>query len=229
MDSFQKKNKVKRIFDAISHRYDFLNHLLSFGVDYYWRKKAIKLSRLNSESILLDVACGTGDFAIKAKESGVKNIFGADFSINMLKLFKEKAKWSHGRLVQCSAENLPFKEGTFTNIIVAFGVRNFYDIRESFISFYRTLKSNGCLTILEFSLPSNPVIKKIYLFYFNNLLPFIGKIISKDKEAYRYLPESVGDFENKIDLVKLLKDCGFNNIEKYYLTFRLVQVVIATK
>ena len=120
----------KRIFDSISHRYDFLNHFLSAGVDVYWRNKAIKLSKMNSDSILLDIACGTGDFAITAKKSGVKNIFGADLSFNMLNLFGKKAGWSQGKTAQCVAENLPYKDYSFTNITVAFGVRNFYNLLE---------------------------------------------------------------------------------------------------
>ncbi len=229
MDSITKKGRVKRIFDSISRRYDFLNHFLSLGIDYYWRKKAIKLSKLNSSSILLDVACGTGDFAIAAKKFNVSKIFGLDFSMNMLMLFNKKAEWCNGKLVQSTAENLPFKDETFTNITVAFGVRNFYDINKSFQSFYRVLKKQGKVTILEFSLPSNKLIKKIYLFYFNNILPLIGKLISGDREAYKYLPESVGEFEEKIDLKKLLTQNGFAEVEQHFLTFGLVQVVIATK
>lgn len=224
-----KKQKVKRIFDSISLKYDFLNHFLSLGIDIYWRKKAIQLSNLNSKSILLDIACGTGDFAITAYKFGVKKIFGSDLSFNMLTLFNKKAKWSCGKIVQCTAENLPFKNESFTNITVAFGVRNFYNILESFQSFYRVLKPEGKVTILEFRLPSNKLLKNFYLLYFNKILPLIGRIISKDKEAYRYLPESVGEFDKNVDLTALLKERNFKNIKTYSLTFGLVQVVIAQK
>ncbi len=224
-----KKEKVKRIFDTISPKYDFLNHFLSAGVDYYWRRKAIELSSLNSESILLDMACGTGDFAITAYKKGVRNIFGGDLSLNMLSHFEEKSEWIKGRIVQCIAEELPFKDNTFTNITVAFGVRNFYDIRKGFDSFRRVLKEGGKVTILEFRLPANKLIRGIYLFYFNKILPAIGRIISRDSEAYHYLPESVGEFDRNIDLVKLLKNSGFDKISKYSLSFGLVQVVIAEK
>jgi demethylmenaquinone methyltransferase/2-methoxy-6-polyprenyl-1,4-benzoquinol methylase len=224
-----KKNKVKRIFDSISHKYDFLNHFLSLGVDFYWRKKAIFYSKMNENSILLDLACGTGDFAIAAKKSGVRHIYGADLSSSMLNLFKKKAIWINGRTTQCVAEFLPFKDKTFTNITAAFGVRNFYNIQEGFKSFHRVLKENGKATILEFRLPSNKLIRTLYLFYFNKILPFLGRMISKDKEAYTYLPESVGEFDEKIDLIYLLKQCGFSIIEKHTLTFGLVQVVVAIK
>lgn len=224
-----KKQKVQRIFDSISHRYDFLNHFLSAGIDFYWRKKSLKLSKINSDSILLDVACGTGDFSISANKLGVNKIFGADLSINMLKGFQKKSKLAQGNVVQSVAEHLPFKDESFNNITVAFGVRNFYNISEAFISFHRVLRDKGIVTILEFRLPKNFVIKKLYSFYFNNILPIIGKIFSKDNEAYSYLPESVNEFEEKIDLPLLLYKANFKNIKKYSLTFGIVQVVIAEK
>ncbi|MEW6194707.1 MAG: bifunctional demethylmenaquinone methyltransferase/2-methoxy-6-polyprenyl-1,4-benzoquinol methylase UbiE [Bacteroidota bacterium] len=224
-----KKYRVKRIFDTISYRYDFLNHFLSLGVDYYWRSKAIQLSNMNENTILLDVACGTGDFAIAAAKSGVHKIFGADFSFNMLNLFDKKAGWIRGKTAQSVAEHLPFKDGSFTNITVAFGVRNFYDIPEGFKSFHRILRQDGKATILEFRLPSNLLIRKFYLLYFNKILPMLGRIISKDKEAYTYLPESVDEFDKKVNLVQILKQSGFREVNKYSLSLGLVQVVIAEK
>ncbi|MCB9209096.1 MAG: bifunctional demethylmenaquinone methyltransferase/2-methoxy-6-polyprenyl-1,4-benzoquinol methylase UbiE [Ignavibacteriales bacterium] len=224
-----KKTQVKRIFDSISHKYDFLNHFLSAGVDFYWRKKALKLSQVDSNTSLLDVACGTGDFSISAKKFGVNKIIGLDLSKNMLSNFNEKVNWSKGNLVQSVAEFMPFKNNSFTNITVAFGVRNFYDIKKGFQSFYNVLRDNGKVTILEFRLPESGIIKSIYLFYFDKILPLIGKIISKDKEAYTYLPESVNEFDSKIDLQKILSEVGFKNITKHSLTFGIVQVVIAKK
>lgn len=224
-----KKNQVKRIFDSISHRYDFLNHFLSLGVDFYWRKKAIRLSKMNQDTILLDVACGTGDFSVAATRFGVHNIFGADLSFNMLKLFLKKVDWINGKTTQSVAESLPFKNNSFTNITVAFGVRNFFNILVGFKSFHRVLKPDGKVTILEFRLPSNKLIRQIYLIYFTKILPFIGKLISKDNEAYTYLPESVNEFDEKIDLVDLFRQSGFSKVDRYSLTLGLVQVVIAHK
>ncbi len=224
-----KKYKVKRMFDSISSRYDFLNHLLSLGIDFYWRKKALKLTGINSNAILLDAACGTGDFSIAAKKFGVTEIFGIDFSFNMLELFALKMPEIKGKTAQCTAEALPFKDETFTNITVAFGVRNFYDIPQAFNEFYRALKKNGKVTILEFRLPKNIIIKSFYLFYFKNILPLIGGLISKDKEAYDYLPESVDEFHKKINLKELLENAGFGNVKIYSLTFGIVQAVIAEK
>lgn len=224
-----KKKQVRRIFDSISYRYDFLNHLLSGGVDFYWRKKALKLSKINKDSVLLDIACGTGDFAIAARKMGVTKIIGADLSFNMLKLFNQKSDWSKGNLVETVAEEIPFKDNSFTNITVAFGVRNFYNLLEGFKSFHRILKTGGKATILEFRLPSNSFIKWIYLFYFKNILPFIGNIISKDKEAYTYLPESVDEFDAKVDLKKYLLEAGFSNVTIQQATFGIVQIAIAEK
>jgi demethylmenaquinone methyltransferase / 2-methoxy-6-polyprenyl-1,4-benzoquinol methylase len=225
----EKKNKVKRIFDSIAVRYDLLNHLLSFGIDQYWRKKALRLTDLNSQSILLDVACGTGDVAITAKKMGVKNIFGADYSHNMLTLFNKKSDWIKGRNIQMVAEYIPVKEECITNITVAFGVRNFYDIQKAFDSFYTILKSGGKATIIEFAMPTNKVFRFAYKFYFKRILPFIGGLISGDREAYKYLPASVEEFDEKIKLPELLNNSGFRKIEIYNLTFGITQVVIAVK
>ncbi len=224
-----KKNEVKKIFDSIAWRYDFLNHLLSFGMDIYWRKRALKLTRFNSKSILLDVACGTGDVAIEARNQGAINIFGADFSFNMLKLFEKKSQWIKKRCLQMVAENLPLKDESVTNVTVAFGVRNFYDIQKAFNSFYRILKKEGKATIIEFRLPSNPVFKGLYRFYFRKILPVIGGMISGDMEAYKYLPRSVEEFDEKIDMSELLRNAGFRTIEIYPLTLGIVQTIIATK
>jgi demethylmenaquinone methyltransferase/2-methoxy-6-polyprenyl-1,4-benzoquinol methylase len=224
-----KKNKVKNIFDSIAYRYDFLNHLLSFGIDNYWRRKALKLTKVGSESILLDVACGTGDVAIEASKQGVKKMIGADFSHNMLELFKKKLSWIDGKVVQSTAEQLPFRDNSFTNISVAFGVRNFYDIKEGFKSFHRVLKPEGKATIIEFQIPENKIFRGLYKFYFKKILPFLGGIISKNKTAYQYLPDSVEEFDEKISLVDLLDEAGFSSVTKHKLTFGIVQVVIAEK
>jgi len=224
-----KKKQVKSIFDNIAPRYDFLNHLLSFGVDHYWRKKALQLTKVGSESVLLDVACGTGDVAIEAYKQGVTNVIGADFSHNMLGLFKQKRDWIDGKVVQSTAEQMPFKDNSFTNITVAFGVRNFYDIKEGFASFHRVLRKDGKATIIEFQLPENKFFRTLYKFYFKKILPLVGGIVSKNKGAYQYLPDSVEEFDEKIVLPDLLKEVGFKSVKKYKLTFGIVQVVIAEK
>ncbi len=229
VNNSEKKNQVNRIFDSIAHRYDLLNRLLSAGVDIYWRKKALRMSNINSDAILLDVACGTGDFAIEAKKLGVTRITGADLSLNMLKFFNKKSDWSKGNMVKTVAENLPFSDSTFSHITVAFGVRNFYNILEGFENFNRVLKDDGIAIVLEFQLPENKLIRKLYLFYFNKLLPAIGSFVSKDKEAYSYLPESVEKFDSEINLVDLFKKAGFCKVQTKRLTFGIAQVTIAAK
>lgn len=225
----QKKTKVKKIFDSIAFRYDLLNHLLSFGVDVYWRRKAISLTKMNENSVLLDVACGTGDVAITAKKMGAGNIFGADFSYNMLQLFEKKSPWIKGKCLQMTAENLPLKDISVTNITVAFGVRNFYDIQKGFDSFYRVLKNRGKVTIIEFRLPSNFIFRSLYKFYFKKILPLVGGIISGDREAYKYLPDSVEEFDEKVNMPVLLRNSGFRKITQHNLTLGIVQVIIAEK
>jgi demethylmenaquinone methyltransferase / 2-methoxy-6-polyprenyl-1,4-benzoquinol methylase len=225
----QKKNKVRNIFDTIAFRYDLLNHLLSFGVDIYWRKKALQYTGMNSESVLLDVACGTGDVAITAYKTGVRNIYGADFSYNMLQLFEKKSPWIKGRCLQMTAEELPLKDNSVTNITVAFGVRNFYDIGKGFESFHRVLCPEGKATIIEFRLPSNFAFKRLYKFYFKKILPLVGGAISGSREAYKYLPDSVEEFDEKVDMPSLLKNAGFKKIEQHNLTFGIVQIIIAQK
>ena len=224
-----KKSKVKKIFDSIAYRYDFLNHLLSFSLDYYWRRKALRLTNISSESILLDVACGTGDVAIEARKQGVKNIFGADLSNEMLRLFKNKSEWINGNVLQMVAEDIPLKDASVSNITVAFGVRNFYDVQSSFNSFYRILKKQGKATIIEFRMPSNRLFKSLYKFYFKKILPKIGGVISKNRDAYNYLPESVEEFDEKIKMKDLLLNAGFKNVDSYSLSLGIVQVLIALK
>ncbi|MBA4250430.1 MAG: bifunctional demethylmenaquinone methyltransferase/2-methoxy-6-polyprenyl-1,4-benzoquinol methylase UbiE [Chlorobiaceae bacterium] len=224
-----KKEQVRMMFDSIAYRYDLLNHLLSAGIDIYWRKKALKLSEIKSNDVLLDIACGTGDFAIESKRMGVQNIFAADFSFNMLTLFNKKSKWISGRNVRLVAEILPFKPNVFSKITVAFGVRNFYEIQTAFNSFYDVLRKDGKVIVLEFSMPKNIILKFIYRSYFKHILPIIGKIISKDKSAYTYLPDSVEEFDKNVDLEKIFYQAKFRSVEKHLLTFGLVQVVIATK
>lgn len=224
-----KKNRVKRIFDSISPRYDLLNHLLSAYIDVYWRKKALKLLKLNPTDILLDVACGTGDFALEAsKTKGIK-IFGADLSFNMLSFFNKKSKMIRGKLVQSVAEYLPYRDSVFNVITVAFGVRNFYDIPEGFNSFHRVLIKGGKVCVLEFRLPEKGIFRTLYRAYFTKVLPIIGKIISKDNEAYKYLPDSVHEFDEKVNLKELFLSSGFKAVHAHSLTFGIVQVIIAEK
>lgn len=225
----EKKIFVKSTFENIAPNYDLLNRLLSFGIDIYWRKKAIKLTNFKDGNIVLDVACGTGDFSLTALKKYKLNIFGADLSLNMLRLFNQKESYIKGKLVQTQSENLPFIDNIFDNIIVAFGIRNFYNIPQALEEFYRILKKNGKITILEFSLPRNKIFGTLYKFYFKKILPFVGGLISGNFQAYKYLPNSVEDFDEKVDLMQLFKEANFTSIDKYYFTFGVVQCIIVKK
>lgn len=224
-----KKDKIRAMFDAIASKYDFLNRFLSFGLDIYWRKKCLKLIAPIQSKNILDAACGTGDFSIEAIKQGAKSIFGCDLSLTMLKLFNQKTPLSKGRLIQSIAENLPYKKESFDLALVAFGVRNFFNIEKAFQSFYSILKNNGKAVILEFGLPQNKFISFFYKFYFLNILPKIGAIISGNKTAYSYLPESVKEFNKNTNLYRELRRAGFNKINKFEITFGAVQIFIAEK
>lgn len=227
-----KRKYVKHIFDFIAKRYDFLNHLLSFGFDIYWRKFAIEKLNLTGKERVIDVACGTGDFSITAWKKIPVKIVGVDVSLNMLRIFSDKAKKERIKdlyLLCAEAENLPFKGETFDVCLVAFGVRNFYSLEKGLREIYRVLKRGGKLAVLELSLPNLPLLRQTYLFYFRKILPFVGKIISGHKSAYSYLPESVLKFPSITEFMKILKNVGFKEINAWSLTFGITTLYISHK
>ncbi|HEY9246901.1 MAG TPA: ubiquinone/menaquinone biosynthesis methyltransferase [Candidatus Methanoperedens sp.] len=223
----QKKEYIRNMFAGISHRYDFLNSLLSLKRDKYWRRFAA--SKLPS-GLILDVCSGTGDVAIEV--SGKSDVIAADFCVEMLNLCTRKLKYldiGNVRCVRCDAENLSFKDGTFNGAIVAFGIRNVADIRKALIEMGRVVKKDGKVIILEFSRPENPVFKSIYFFYFQRILPLIGAFVSKKKSAYSYLPSSVMAFPRREDFVGLMVESGMKNVDFYDLTFGIVTVYVGSK
>lgn len=226
-----KRKYVRRMFNAIARKYDFLNHLLSFGFDIYWRRFAINKLNLSDFERIVDIACGTGDFSLSAYKKRKVKIVGVDVSVNMLKIFAEKAKRErvNGLSLLCAeAESLPFKENVFDICLVAFGVRNFSSLEKGLKEIYRVLEDGGKLAVLEFSLPKPPL-RQIYLFYFRKVLPVIGKIISRHDNAYTYLPESVLRFPEGMDFVKILNEVGFKRVKMWRLTFGIVTLYIAYK
>jgi demethylmenaquinone methyltransferase/2-methoxy-6-polyprenyl-1,4-benzoquinol methylase len=225
----EKQKLVKNVFDPIAKKYDLLNHLLSFGVDIYWRKHALKMTKFPDDARLLDVACGTGDFSIEARKKGINNIFGLDLSHEMIKEFHKKAVWSRGNVAQGVAEHLPFKDNSFSNITVGFGVRNFFDIHAGLTEFHRILKPGGEVTILELKLPKNKLFSLLYTLYFNKILPIIGRIISDNDVSYTYLPNSVAIFDKQVKMKSILQSVGYKNIKIKKLTFGIVQSIIAEK
>ena len=227
-----KKKQVEKMFDSIAKRYDLLNHSLSFGMDYYWRRKAIKCITNNPKTIL-DVATGTADFAIcAAKLKGIR-ITGIDISEGMVNIGKEKVKRKglEGviELQIADSENLPFTENSFDAITAGFGVRNFENLEKGLSEMHRVLSKNGIAVILEPSKPKTFPLKQIYTVYFHHILPFLGKLISKDNSAYTYLPNSVEAFPSGKDFIKHLENVGFKSCKYIPLTFGIVNLYIAIK
>ena len=228
-----KKQQVAQMFNKISRRYDFLNHFLSLGIDISWRRKAIKLLKPNSPQFILDVATGTGDFAIEAARLTPKKVIGIDISEGMLEIGREKIK-SKGlenqiELQLGDSENLDFEDNKFDAVIVSFGVRNFENLNGGLKEIYRVLRPNGTVLILEFSKPSKFPFKQVYGWYFNNILPGIGSLISKDQSAYTYLPESVKEFPCGQEFIEQLTAVGFNNCICRTLTFGVSSIYTAKK
>ena len=227
MNEFQhkgepKKRFVQTMFDDISHKYDFLNHLLSFGIDLYWRKVLVDSLQIKESMTILDVATGTGDVGFKILKNNNVKIIGIDYSFNMVKVAKQKAKAkgfnNKFKLIQGDAENLPIANDSIDVLTISFGFRNIGHYEKAMKEFYRVIKPGGSCFILEFQEPVSPIIGKLYSFYFKNILPVIGAIFSRS-DAYRYLPESVQNFLNRVEMESLMKASGFSFIRCKNLTF----------
>lgn len=232
--SASKKEQVEAMFDSIAFRYDFLNHFLSAGIDRSWRKKAIHYLGKNNPQKILDIATGTGDMAIEAmKRLKPEHITGLDLSEGMLEFGRQKMKklgfQDRIDMVKGDSEKLPFSEGTYDAAMVAFGVRNFENLDQGLSEIYRVLKPGSTFVVLEFSKPTSFPYKQIYQFYFRYILPFWGRIFSKDSKAYTYLPESVAAFPDGQAFVAHLVKCKFRNIIVQPLTFGTCSLYIAEK
>lgn len=228
-----KKEQVAEMFNNISKRYDFLNHFLSLGIDILWRKKAIRLLKKDQPKQILDVATGTGDFAIEALALNPDRVVGVDISSGMLEMGRQKMKKrgvDHIIDMQMGdSEKLLFDDNTFDAAIVAFGVRNFENLQKGLSDMCRVLKSGGKIVVIEFSRPKRFPMKQLYNFYFKSILPIIGKLISKDQSAYTYLPESVEAFPDGQDFLNILTEVGFKNVECRPLTFGISSIYIGQK
>jgi demethylmenaquinone methyltransferase/2-methoxy-6-polyprenyl-1,4-benzoquinol methylase len=229
----QKKQQVEQMFDNIAPRYDFLNHFLSLGIDKLWRKKAINILSAYKTNTLLDVATGTGDFAIAALKLKPSRLVAFDLSEQMLNVGRAKAeKLGVSDIIQFvkgDSEAMPFSDNQFDAITVAFGVRNFENLEKGLREFHRVLKPDGVAVILEFSKPKYFPFKQLYLFYFFSILPLVGRMISKDRSAYSYLPESVMAFPDDEKFLSILKACGFTKAKQKRLTFGIATIYIAQK
>lgn len=230
-----KKEKIEQMFNDIAPSYDRLNHLMSLGIDNIWRKKALKEIVDGTQQQILDVACGTGDSTIaiaKAMEPGGR-VTGIDISAGMMEPLMRKAAHEgvHDRikLLQADALQMPFEADTFHRVTCAFGIRNFEDRNKGLAEFLRVLKPGGRAVILELGIPDKPFIKTLYDIYFRHILPLIGGLISGNRAAYRYLPESVYAFPRPETFCAMMERAGFHNVRHRNFTFGLCRLFIGEK
>ena len=221
------------MFDNISGNYDFLNHFLSLGIDTWWRKKAIGQLKAVHPKLILDVATGTGDFAVEALRLNPDKIIGIDISEGMLEMGRKKMVKrgldSKIELRSGDSEKLAFEENKFDAIIVAFGVRNFENLEKGLSEMLRVLKPGGKVVVLEFSKPTVFPFRQLYHFYFRFVLPKIGRWVSRDASAYTYLPESVQAFPDGKEFLGILSQLGFKNTSWTPLTFGISSLYTGIK
>ena len=211
--------RVREMFGRIAGRYDLLNHLLSGNVDKRWRQVVAKRvgAGISSQALILDVACGTGDLSLSLFESTGARVVGTDFCRPMLSIAAGKLP-NEITLVEGDALSLPFKDSTFDVVTIAFGLRNLSDINSGLKELRRILKPQGRVAVLEFSRPSNSVLRSLFGIYFRNLLPLLGGLISGSRGAYTYLPASVAQFPDQRQLAALIEQAGFDQVSYENLT-----------
>ena len=218
------------MFDRIAHRYDLLNRMLSFGQDSLWRRRVARLLPKGSDLHLLDLATGTADLLLSLQRRSERIEFGVglDMAGRMLAIGRQKIARSKQddnlTLVRSDACRLPFCDGTFNAVAIAFGIRNVIDIPLALREMHRVLKPNGRALILEFSLPENRFVRNIYLLYFRHILPTVGALISGDSQAYRYLNETVETFPSGQDFCQLMETAGFTNVKANRLTLGVATI-----
>lgn len=228
-----KKEQVAKMFNNIAPKYDLLNHTLSMGIDILWRKKAVKILKKLQPKKVLDIACGTGDFAIEDLKSGATEVIGLDISEGMvdvgIRKVNKKGLADKVSLRVGDSENIPFEENSFDGITVGFGVRNFENLEKGLSEMHRVLNPEGQLIVLEFSKPKKFPIKHLYFFYFKFILPKIGRLVSKDQTAYTYLPDSVNAFPDGEKFTDILEKVGFKSTKIIPCSFGIASIYVGTK
>lgn len=228
-----KKEQVEQMFDTISENYDGLNRVISFGIDAKWKKKILKIIASKNPKNILDIATGTGDLAILMSETKAEKIIGLDISAGMLEVGRKKIATKNLsnkiEMIQGDSENLPFENDSFDAITVAYGIRNFETLEKGLAEILRVLKPNGTFVILETSNPTKTPYKQFYKFYTKNILPLIGKIFSKEKNAYGYLSESANGFPYGEALNNILRKIGFIDVADLPQTFGAATIYSASK
>jgi demethylmenaquinone methyltransferase/2-methoxy-6-polyprenyl-1,4-benzoquinol methylase len=226
---------IAGMFDAIAGRYDVLNHLLSAGIDRRWRRKAIQSLALTGRERVLDLCTGTADLAIAARRAAppAARVVGVDFAAEMLRV--GVAKLAAGRLseaitlVRGDAARIPLADRAVDAVTIAFGIRNVQDVPAACEEMFRVVALGGRLAILEFAVPTTPGVRSLYLWYFRQVLPRIGRLVSRHTAAYQYLPASVGAFATPAELVNILRRAGFTNVTASPLTFGIVFLYTGSK
>lgn len=233
-DGRHKGEQVRDMFDSIAPAYDIMNRMMTLGVDKRWRKRCVKIVKESGAKTVLDVAAGTGDLTValgRALPSG--SIVGADLSEGMIEVgrrkIKEKGLENSVSLVVADALCLPFENDTFDALTIAFGVRNFENLSAGYTEMARVLKPGGTLVVLELTQPSSKIVKPFYRFYTRCVIPGVGRLVSKDRRAYSYLPESIAAVPTRNEMTALISECGFENAQWKSLTFGVAAIYIAKK
>ncbi len=226
-----KAHRVRRMFDGIAPTYELVNSLFSAGQDRRWRRAMVQAAEVRSDDVLLDVACGTGDVlrAFQRSAEAPARLVGVDFSLPML---EGAARRPMGRynLSLGDALHLPLADESVSIVSCAFGIRNFQDLQQGLGEMFRVLKSGGRAVILEFSLPRQAWLRRLYLSYFKHIMPIAARIISKDRtNAYRYLPSSVLSFADSEEIISSLRQAGFSHVDKRTMSWGIVTVYSAHK
>lgn len=229
-----KKEQVEQMFDNISGEYDGLNRVISFGIDIKWRKKVVDIVASSKPNNVLDIATGTGDLIINlAKNTEAQKLIGLDISEGMLSVGRQKIEKNkldqRIEMIQANSEQMPFEDNSFDAITVAFGIRNFENLSKGLAEILRVLKPGGSFVILETSVPTKTPFKQGYKIHCNYILPTIGRIFSKDKDAYSYLSKSASVFPFGEELNNILRKIGFTKVNNEPQTFGVATIYTASK
>jgi demethylmenaquinone methyltransferase/2-methoxy-6-polyprenyl-1,4-benzoquinol methylase len=227
-------DRIAGMFDAIAGRYDLLNHVLSAGIDRRWRRRAIRSLTLTGREHVLDLCTGTADLAIAARTAAppAARVVGIDFAGAMLGVGQEKLRAQSAdaiALVRGDATRIPLASGSVDAVTIGFGIRNVEDTSAACDEMRRVLKPGGRLAILEFAIPTLPIARSAYLWYFNHVLPRIGRIVSRHDAAYGYLPASVGAFATPDEFAAILRGAGFSDVRASPLTAGIVYLYTARR
>ena len=227
-----KTEQVKEMFDSIAPAYDFMNRAMTFGIDKLWRAKAVRMIKAHTPSTILDVATGTGDLAIKlARSLSINKITGIDLSEGMIEIGRRKVTEANlDNVISFTTGdclNLPFDDNSFDCVTVAYGVRNFEHLDKGYQQMHRVLNNGGML--IELSTPTSKIVKPLYNFYTHHIIPFVGRLISKDVRAYSYLPESIAAVPQGNDMLQLMKNAGFKDCKFHSMTFGTCTIYTAIK